>query len=174
MCSCGSRPVRLTVCRGQARPAPALPGMPQSLPSEDKARLTAVPGPTRAWNTAFSGSAASEPGDRGGALAKARVLPGSGGGGQAARGQRCPGPCPSQPPCPGDRRAPQSRGRPTPAHFLARVQGWPLDASLSPQSAQERLEADKGHQGTHRGRGGQVPPPTPTPAATDWVNTPPS
>ena len=157
MCSCRSRPVLLTVCRGQPRPAPALPGTPQSLPSEDKARVTAVPGPTRAWNTAFSGSAASEPGDRGGALAKARVLPGSGGGGQAARGQRCPGPCPSRPPCPGDRRAPQSRGRPTAAHFLARVQGWPLDASLSPQSAQERLEADKGHRHPQGPRGSGSP-----------------
>lgn len=62
--SCGSRPVCPTICQGQARPDPALPGAPQSLPSKDKSRLTAVPGPTRAWNTAFSGSAASEPGAR--------------------------------------------------------------------------------------------------------------
>lgn len=44
-------------------------------------------------------------------------------------------------------------------HSLARVQAWPQDTSLSPQSAQERLEDDKGHQRAHRGRGGQVPPP---------------
>ena len=68
-------------------------------------------------------------------------------------------PAPGQPPCPGDRRAPQSRGRPTPAHSLARVQAWPQDTSLSPQSVQERLEDDKGHQRAHRGRRGQVPPP---------------
>ena len=47
---------------GRARTAPALPAMPQSFPSEDKARLTADPRPKRAWNTEFSGSAASEPG----------------------------------------------------------------------------------------------------------------
>lgn len=118
--SCGSRPVCPTICQGQARPDPALPGAPQSFPSEDKARLTAVPGPMRAWNTAFSGSAASEPGARrwsssqGSCAARKRRR-------QARQhgGQLCLGPCPGRPPCPGDRHASQSRGRPTPAHSLA-------------------------------------------------------
>lgn len=94
-----------------------------------------------------------------GARAKARVLPGSGGGGQAARGPTVPGTLPRPAALPWGQTCFPVEGKTNPSTFSGHAQGWPLDASLSPQSAQERLEADKGHQGAHRGRGGQVPPP---------------
>lgn len=79
--------------------------------------------------------------------------------GKAARGPTVPGTLPRPAALPWGQTCFPVEGKTNPSTFPGRAQGWPLDASLSPQSAQERLEADKGHQGAHRGRGGQVPPP---------------